>query len=177
VQNVGTQATPGPVTLVDTLPPELEFVSVSSLSFTCSNVGREVRCSYAGALSALSGLSGIGIVARATTSEAWDEAHRRFPDDRRGQITHQLAMKVSDSQWHRQLSSVGSDAAPEDPYWLGPFENSHTFCPYLVGSYDTVADAVARYVNVGFRTFILDIPPSEAELAHIAVVFREAVGS
>jgi alkanesulfonate monooxygenase len=119
----------------------------------------------------------VGIVARATTSEAWDEAHYRFPDDRRGQITHQLAMKVSDSQWHRQLSSVDSDAAPEDPYWLGPFENSHTFCPYLVGSYDTVADAVARYVNVGFRTFILDIPPSEAELAHIAVVFREAVGS
>jgi len=32
----------------------------------------------------------VGIVARATTSEAWDEAHRRFPDDRRGQITHQL---------------------------------------------------------------------------------------
>ena len=119
----------------------------------------------------------VGIVARATTSEAWDEAHHRFPDDRRGQITHQLAMKVSDSQWHRQLSSMGSDAAPEDPYWLGPFENSHTFCPYLVGSYDVVADAVARYVNVGFRTFILDIPPSEAELAHIAVVFREALGS
>jgi alkanesulfonate monooxygenase len=117
----------------------------------------------------------VGIVARATTSEAWDEAHRRFPDDRRGQITHQLAMKVSDSQWHRQLSSDGSNTSPEDPYWLGPFQNSHSFCPYLVGSYDTVAEAVARYVNVGFRTFILDIPPTEAELAHIAVVFREAV--
>jgi hypothetical protein len=32
-------------------------------------------------------------------------------------------------------------------------------------------------VNVGFRTFILDIPPSEAELAHIAVVFRAAVSA
>jgi alkanesulfonate monooxygenase len=120
----------------------------------------------------------IGILARDDADTAWKEAHERFPDERKGQLTHQLAMKVSDSQWHRQLSESGTAAKAstegEDPYWLGPFENSHTFCPYLVGSYDVVANAVRQYIDVGFRTFILDIPPSEDELAHIGHVFERA---
>ena len=36
-----------------------------------------------------------------------------------------------------------------DPYWLGPFQNYQTFCPYLVGSYDRVGAEVARYVDRG----------------------------
>jgi alkanesulfonate monooxygenase len=120
----------------------------------------------------------IGILARDDSDTAWKDAHERFPDERKGQLTHQLAMKVSDSQWHKQLSESGTAAKQstdgEDPYWLGPFENSHTFCPYLVGSYDVVAKAVKQYVEVGFRTFILDIPPSQEELAHIGHVFEKA---
>jgi alkanesulfonate monooxygenase len=84
-------------------------------------------------------------------------------------------MKVSDSQWHRQLSELG--AAPlsaENPYWLGPFENYKTFCPYLVGSYTTVAMELARYIELGFETFILDIPPDEEELHHAALAFEQA---
>ena len=69
------------------------------------------------------------------------------------------------------MSSRSSD---ENPYWLGPFENYNTFCPYLVGSYDRVADEVARYISLGFTTFILDIPPSEEEIEHTAVVFDRA---
>ena len=117
----------------------------------------------------------LGIVARPTAEEAWRVAHERFPADRKGQITHKLAMKVSDSQWHRQLSELGNAASgDEDPYWLWPFENYATFCPYLVGSYDVVAAELERYVGLGFRTFILDIPPSEEELHHTGVVFDRA---
>ena len=48
---------------------------------------------------------------RATSSdEAWRVAQERFPEDRKGQITHKLAMKVSDSQWHKQLSELGAQA-------------------------------------------------------------------
>ncbi|MGH2568936.1 MAG: LLM class flavin-dependent oxidoreductase, partial [Bacteroidota bacterium] len=39
----------------------------------------------------------IGIIARESEDEAWAVAHERFPEDRKGQLTHQLAMKVSDS--------------------------------------------------------------------------------
>jgi alkanesulfonate monooxygenase len=117
----------------------------------------------------------VGIVARDTGEEAWRVALERFPEDRKGQITHKLAMKVSDSQWHRQLSELGDQpVSRENPYWLGPFQNYKTFCPYLVGSYDEVADEVARYIGLGFKTFILDIPPAAEEIEHTAVVFDRA---
>ncbi|MFN4089576.1 MAG: LLM class flavin-dependent oxidoreductase, partial [Alphaproteobacteria bacterium] len=46
----------------------------------------------------------VGIVARPERDEAWAVAEARFPPDRRGQMAHGLAMKTSDSAWHRQLS-------------------------------------------------------------------------
>lgn len=117
----------------------------------------------------------VGIIAREDSDEAWRVGRERYPEDRKGQITHKLAMKVSDSQWHKQLSELGEQpVSEENPYWLGPFENYSTFCPYLVGSYDRVADEVARYIQLGFKTFILDIPPSEEEIEHTAVVFDRA---
>jgi alkanesulfonate monooxygenase len=120
----------------------------------------------------------VGIVARETAEQAWRVAHARFPTDRRGQITHRLAVAISDSQWHGQLSNerhpfVDLDGEP-DPYWLGPFQNYKTFCPYLVGSYDRVARVLSHYMDLGTTTFILDVPPCEEELAHTAVVFAKA---
>jgi alkanesulfonate monooxygenase len=117
----------------------------------------------------------IGVIAREDAAAAWTSAHARFPTDRAGQIAHQLAMKVSDSVWHKQLSELanGSDG-DENPYWLVPFENYKTFCPYLVGSYDRVATEVARYMRVGYRSFILDVPESPEELGHIGEVFDRA---
>jgi alkanesulfonate monooxygenase len=131
----------------------------------------------------LDGLSGgfgirIGVIARETTEQAWRVAHARFPTDRSGQITHRLALAISDSHWHGQLSgerdpAVDLDGEP-DPYWLGPFQNYKTFCPYLVGSYDRVAQMLGHYIGLGTRTLILDVPPCEEELAHTAVVFKKA---
>jgi alkanesulfonate monooxygenase len=118
----------------------------------------------------------IGIIARPQDAEAWTVARARYPEDRKGQITHQLAMKVSDSSWHRQLSEL-RDSRPgdENPYWLVPFQNYKAICPFLVGSYDRVADEVARYVDAGYRTFILDVPTSVEEMQHIGTVFERAV--
>jgi len=117
----------------------------------------------------------IGIIAREEAGDAWTVARARFPEDRRGQLMHQLAMKVSDSAWHKQLSKLGETAAGEEqPYWMVPFENYKTFCPYLVGSYDRVADEIARYVGVGYRTIILDVPASPEELEHIGVACERA---
>jgi len=120
----------------------------------------------------------VGIVAREDDEEAWRVALERFPEDRSGKIAHGMAMKVSDSHWHRQLSEVGDGAADPDadrsPYWLGPFQHYKTFCPYLVGSHATVAAEIARYRRLGASTFILDIPPSREELAEVSRVFELA---
>src|SRR5690606_17061764 len=93
----------------------------------------------------------VGIITRECDEQAWKIARQRFPEDRSGQLTHQLAMKTSDSAWHRQLAQLGE--LEDTPYWLVPFKNYKTFCPYLVGSYDRVAQELSRYLAVGFTTF------------------------
>src|SRR5256714_8655233 len=61
-----------------------------------------------------------GGIARSEGAAAWWVARARYPEDRKGQLTHQLAMKVSDSSWHQQLSELGkTEAGAENPYWLG----------------------------------------------------------
>jgi len=118
----------------------------------------------------------VGIITRADDDEAWRIARERFPEDRRGQLTHQLAMKVSDSVWHGQLSELADATTSGDsPYWLVPFQNYKTMCPYLVGSYERVGEELSRYIGVGYRSFILDIPPTEEELHHTNQAFRRAV--
>ena len=117
----------------------------------------------------------VGIIARKAEGEAWEIAEQRFPEDRKGQITHQLAMKISDSFWHQQLSQTAKHTKTDrSSYWMRPFESYKTFCPYLVGSYDQVAEELARYITLGFRTFILDVPPDQEELYHINIVFDRA---
>ena len=117
----------------------------------------------------------VGIIARSSEDEAWKVALERFPEDRSGQLTHQLAMKVSDSAWHKRLSEIGSRSnAKRSTYWLGPFENYKTFCPYLVGSHESVAAELARYISAGYQTYILDIPAAEEEFEHIGAVFQLA---
>jgi alkanesulfonate monooxygenase len=118
----------------------------------------------------------VGIITREDREEAWRVAYERFPEDRQGQIAHRLAMQTSDSEWHHQLSTLAHDAASEGTaYWLGPFNNYKTFCPYLVGDHQRVAAELRRYMELGFRTFILDIPASEDELHHIGAAFRAAL--
>lgn len=114
----------------------------------------------------------VGIVARETSEHAWLVAHERFPPTRRGELLHEIAMSRSDSRWHSTLSQLAEESASQgSAYWLGPFKNYDTFCPYLVGSYDEVAAEVVSYWDDGHRTVILDIPPSEEECDHTDVVF------
>jgi alkanesulfonate monooxygenase len=120
----------------------------------------------------------IGIIGRATEDEAWAVAHARYPEDRKGQLAHQLATKITDSVWRRQLSALAEQPAPQarSVYWLGPFQNARAVCPFLVGSYAQVADELARYIAGGYRTFILDVPATGEEMQHVGKVFDRAAG-
>jgi len=116
----------------------------------------------------------VGIISRDHDDEAWAVALARFPEDRKGQLTRQLATKVSDSVWHKQLSHLG-DLGERSPYWLVPFQNYKTMCPYLVGSHERVGEELAAYLVVGYRTFILDVPVSLADLQHTTLAFQRAL--
>lgn len=116
----------------------------------------------------------VGMLARESEEEAWAVANERFPEDRKGELAHQLAMKTSDSLWHKQLSEVAQDShTARNVYWLRPFEMYKTFCPYLVGAYGKVAQEFSRYLDLGHTSVILDIPPSREELQHVKVVMDE----
>ena len=116
----------------------------------------------------------VGVIARPDAAEAWRVADARFPEDRKGQITRQLATKISDSVWHRQLA-VLEDASERSPYWMVPFQNYKTMCPYLVGSYEQVADEMGKYFAAGYRTVILDVPPGPDDLQHTFAAFNLAM--
>jgi alkanesulfonate monooxygenase len=116
----------------------------------------------------------VGIIARPREQDAWDVAHARFPATRTGQLTRQLATKVSDSVWHQQLAGLAS-RTPGSPYWLVPFENYQTMCPYLVGSYRQVSAEITKYVARGHRTIILDVPASSDDLGHTCAALAAAV--
>jgi alkanesulfonate monooxygenase len=51
-----------------------------------------------------------------------------------------------------------------------PFENYKTFCPYLVGSHEQVADFLSGYLAAGCDMIILDVPFSAEDLAHASAV-------
>ena len=112
----------------------------------------------------------VGVVAASSNEAAWEEARRRFPDDPEGKRRHQLAMRISDSEWHARisLSAAGSDG----PYWYGPFEASQTYCPYLVGSHQSVGAELRRLCDGGIDTFILDTPRSQDEVTNALEAFR-----
>lgn len=117
----------------------------------------------------------LGIIAREDADEAWKVAHERFDEDRKGEIAHKLAMKVSDSQWHATISDMAKKEHNEsNPYWLEPYKHYKTFAPYLVGDYDMVATDLARYVKEDISVFIVDIFPTEEEAMHTREAFVRA---
>ncbi len=134
--------------------------------------GEYTKCSGCGQKSGIR----VGIITRETEYEAWQIAHERFPYDRKGELTHRIAMKTSDSVWHKHLSELEKQMKnARNPYWLRPFETYKSFCPYLVGSYECVSEEISKYVVLGYTTFILDIPHSEEDLHHISTAFNRAV--
>lgn len=118
----------------------------------------------------------LGIIARDTDEQAWRVARDRFPASRAGQMLQRMARQVSDSQWLSQLGTAAEfPGGPGSPYWMGPFHNYASFCPYLVGSHENVAGEVARYLDAGCRTFIMDTARSEADYLDTRDLFARAL--
>lgn len=117
----------------------------------------------------------LGIIARESGDDAWRVAHERFPIDHLGEQLHNLAAGQVGSRWHQSLSADAQRcAAPRDGYWLYPSRMYQTFCPYLVGGYQEVAQLPSRYLHLGVTALILDVPRQEDDLHHAGMVLRLA---
>jgi alkanesulfonate monooxygenase len=119
----------------------------------------------------------IGIIARDDSSEAWRIARKRFPADPEGAVRMKLLLSASVSSWQPQLAAVPIADEGEGAYWLVPFRYYHSFAPYLVGSHDEVAQALATYLTGGIRTFIVDIPQEPDDLHHARIAIERAVAA
>jgi alkanesulfonate monooxygenase len=150
-----------------------EALGVTQLSFPLlpeDHVAPDVRKNEFGR-----GIS-VGIIARDDSAEAWRLAHERFPADPEGAARMKLLLDAGTSSWQPQLASVAiPDEAPGETYWLVPFRYHHTFCPYLVGNHDEVAQALKTYLEGGIRTFVLDIPREADDLWHARIAIERAV--
>ena len=115
----------------------------------------------------------LGIICAATTTEAWNVATARYPADPRGSMVQDYVTETSDSTWVRRLGSlVRPDGSSS--YWLSPFRNGYTSCPFLVGSVEEVAVSLATYIMNGVTIFLIEQPATRAEAREITLVFKRA---
>ncbi|HVF50742.1 MAG TPA: hypothetical protein VNA19_11680 [Pyrinomonadaceae bacterium] len=70
VSNAGPQSASGVVTVSDTLPAVLTYVSASGTGWTCSNSGAVVTCTHAGPLASGNSLPAISLSVGVTTTAA-----------------------------------------------------------------------------------------------------------
>ncbi len=114
----------------------------------------------------------IGIITDRDEARAWSIAQKRFPDDRKGPLAHPFFTKVSDSRWPQQRPDLADSQGRSDSYWLAPLRSHQATCPYLVGSYDQIAAELARYLDEGCTTFILEEPANEEQMQQIGFTFE-----
>lgn len=117
----------------------------------------------------------VGIIARDESSKAWRIARKRFPANPERAEKMRMLLSASVSSWQPALASLTiADDTEGEAYWLVPFRYFHTFCPYLVGSYDEVGKAVTAYLAGGVRTFVLDAPGEPDDLHHARIAIERA---
>lgn len=174
-----------------TVTPRLDLallpeVFVAGTSQRCRDVQRRLgatRLTYPREIGSYAGdaaLSGaglrMGIIARDTAEEAWRIALDRFPVYPEGEELHELAAETVSSEWHLTLSADAMRSSERaGVYWLYPFRSYRTYCPYLVGSYGDVGALVARYLELGATTIILDELYEEDDVHHSMLALERAV--
>ncbi|MFF4501637.1 LLM class flavin-dependent oxidoreductase [Streptomyces sp. NPDC001401] len=119
----------------------------------------------------------FGIIARETDAEAWDAAESLSVESRAGQIQARWR-KNSESDHIRRMARVAEEGVLyDDVYWTGPYRNGRGYLPYLVGSYDRVADYARGYVTCGVRTILLGRMTTEQEFMHVGNVLSRLRGA
>jgi alkanesulfonate monooxygenase len=168
------------------LTPRLFLAGSSKAAVAAARALGVVRLSYPLAIeeyaadSALLDGTGVrfGIIARETSAAAWAVAHRRYPPDRMGERLRDFTARAHPAPGAvRMLDDARRQAEADDPhptYWLYPFRSWKEYCPYLVGSYDEVAQLLARYLDLGVQTLIMGVPVDEDDLHHAVTAVHRA---
>lgn len=110
----------------------------------------------------------FGVITRPRSDAAWQAAKSTFPHDPNGEGIQAISMENTDSSWKRRMFTYSQAETAVNPlFWLDPFRNFQADCPYCVGSYVEIGRLFQSLASHGINTFILDIPPWEAEFRHL----------
>ncbi|MEW9700037.1 LLM class flavin-dependent oxidoreductase [Paenibacillus sp. SI8] len=116
----------------------------------------------------------VGIIARENKNEAWEIARNRFNPDTLGRLSI-LAKTNSESIWLQNLAKLGVHSEEyDDVFWMGGFISGKANHPLFVGSYQDVAQYVAKYVKSGISECIVGGLETESDFAHTLEVFSRA---
>lgn len=119
----------------------------------------------------------VGLVARETDEEAWAAARKDHLVDRAARL-RTLLKRDSQSDWNARMARLASDAdVYDDVYWTGPYSTGRTAAPVLVGSYDSVARYLDRYVELGVSSLLLTKVDSEEDFRHAHAVLARVPGA
>ncbi|PTX58980.1 alkanesulfonate monooxygenase [Kordia periserrulae] len=118
----------------------------------------------------------FGIIARKTTSEATEVLQSFSKADRKRSILQQISIKQSQSVWKQNIYERYKNSSSDFVYNLQPFINGYTDVPYLVGSYDEVANYIQTYIDKGIESVIVEIPSTgHAEIPEIQKVLQQLI--
>jgi alkanesulfonate monooxygenase len=115
----------------------------------------------------------FGIIARQTSSEAYQRLNEISPASRERQLLQKFSMRNTDAVWKKDLLNMADEINGEDTIFsIAQFQNFYSDVPYLVGDYHSVASYIRQYVSAGIRFFIVEVPlDTKNEMQHIAEVF------
>jgi alkanesulfonate monooxygenase len=108
-----------------------------------------------------------GVVARETDDAARGLALARYASTRKDALVRRaFRSSLTSSQHHATFAQAEAGAWQDGCLWYGAGRIGID-CPKLVGSYDSVASALARYQGLGVRGLVVDLPDDPGEYAHI----------
>jgi alkanesulfonate monooxygenase SsuD/methylene tetrahydromethanopterin reductase-like flavin-dependent oxidoreductase (luciferase family) len=112
----------------------------------------------------------IGVCARPTMDEALTAVKTLYPEDRRGEMLFEISLNNKETPWNVWLKDNMSKHSDNFDFYLSPMKNYWASSPFVVDSYEGVAQKLLSYSNLGYKFFILDYLPEESH--HVEKVLR-----
>jgi len=112
----------------------------------------------------------IAVLARPTSEEAWKDAEKLFPETRSGRLSMVLKKSLTSENSKQMVDLALNQTLYDNVYWMGAYSSGMSTDPYLVGSYQEVADYLQEYIDCGVTTILLGDLYTEDGFFHFSQV-------
>lgn len=104
----------------------------------------------------------LGVCTRKTKAEAQEAMNKLYPEDRSGQMLFEMNLASDETSLSVLIKDLLKDDYNDAPdFNLRPMKCFKSKVPFIVGSYEEVAEMLKKYYNLGYGFFILDFHPED----------------